>query len=134
MGHARWERRVGWASLGLWASLGVSRAVLADVLPAQTADPNPPTAGSRNDVVEQARSRLSVAPGLRVEAWATEPLVQDITSMDFDGSGRAYVVETGRRRTSVFDIRNFKDWVEDDLALRTVEDRARFLTDRKSVV
>ncbi len=128
MGRARWERRVGWASLGLWASLGVSRAVLADVLPAQTADPSPPAAGSRNAVVEQARSRLSVAPGLRVEAWATEPLVQDITSMDFDGSGRAYVVETGRRRTSVFDIRNFKDWVEDDLALRTVEDRARFLT------
>ena len=89
---------------------------------------SPAVPGASAAPVEQARARLAVAPGLRVEAWAAEPLLKDVTSIDFDGSGRAYVVETGRRRTSVFDIRNFKDWVEDDLALRTVEDRARFLT------
>ena len=76
---------------------------------------------------ETARQRLRVAPGLQVTLWAGEPLVQNITSVAFDGLGRAYVVETGRRRTSVFDIRNFRDWVPDDLALRTVEERASFL-------
>ena len=75
-----------------------------------------------------ARSRLKVATGLQVTLWAAEPLVKNITSFCFDSLGRAYVVETGRRRTSVFDIRNFKDWVEDDLALRSVEEREQFLT------
>ena len=93
-----------------------------------------PAAASTNaaakpaDDIANATRRLRVPQGLTVEAWATEPLVQNITSIDFDSRGRAYVVETGRRRTSVFDIRNFKEWVDDDLALRTVEDRIRFLT------
>lgn len=75
----------------------------------------------------KARQRLRVAPGLQVDLWAGEPLVQNITSVSFDDLGRAYVVETGRRRTSVFDIRNFKEWVPDDLALRTVEERTDYL-------
>ncbi len=75
-----------------------------------------------------AQSRLKVASGLQVTLWAGEPLVKNITSFCFDALGRAYVVETGRRRTSVFDIRNFKDWVEDDLALRSVEQREQFLS------
>ena len=93
-----------------------------------------PAAASTNaaakpaDDIANATRRLRVPQGLTVEPWATEPLVQNITSIDFDSRGRAYVVETGRRRTSVFDIRNFKEWVDDDLALRTVEDRIRFLT------
>ena len=69
-----------------------------------------------------------MASGLQVTLWAAEPLVKNITSFCFDSLGRAYVVETGRRRTSVFDIRNFKDWVEDDLALHSVEEREQFLT------
>lgn len=100
-------------------------ALLADpaVTPAATpAAPHAPPAD-----LDAARKRLRVAPGLEVGAWAAEPLVRDLTSVDFDGQGRAYAVETGRRRTSVFDVRNFKDWVEDDLALRTVPDRMRFL-------
>lgn len=72
-------------------------------------------------------ARLRVAPGLRVEAWAQEPLVQDVTSFTFDASGRAYVVESGRRRTSVFDIRNLQPWLAEDYALRSVSDREAFL-------
>ncbi len=75
-----------------------------------------------------ARSRLRVAPGLKVELWAGEPLVKDITSFCFDSIGRAYVVETGRRRTSVFDIRGLQPWLDDDLSFRTVADRRDFLT------
>ena len=76
---------------------------------------------------QSAMRRLRVAPGLKLEVFATEPLIQNITSVAFDHHGRAYVVETGRRRTSVFDIRNFRDWVEEDLALRTVPQRADYL-------
>jgi quinoprotein glucose dehydrogenase len=74
-----------------------------------------------------AQNRLAVAPGLKVELWAAEPLVQNITSFGFDQLGRAYVVETGRRRTSVFDIRNLQPWLDTDYSLRTVNDREAFL-------
>ncbi len=80
-----------------------------------------------------ARSRLRVAPGLKVELWAGEPLVKDITSFCFDSIGRAYVVETGRRRTSVFDIRGLQPWLDDDLSFRTVADRRDFLTRKLTV-
>ncbi len=111
-------------------SLGSPLAV-ADLTPAPSTNPAPAAVASTvhpaAEVASAAR-RLRVAPGLSLEAWASEPLVQNITSIDFDSAGRAYVVETGRRRTSVFDIRNFKEWVADDLALRTVSDRIQFLT------
>jgi hypothetical protein len=56
-----------------------------------------------------------------------EPLVQNVTSISFDGAGRAYWVETGRRRTSVFDIRGQGAWLEDDFAFRSTDDRRDFL-------
>jgi len=71
--------------------------------------------------------RLRVAPGLQLKLWASEPLIENITSVSYDHVGRAYVVETGRRRTSVFDVRNLQPWLEDDFALRTAADRAAFL-------
>lgn len=74
-----------------------------------------------------AQARLAVAPGLKVELWAGEPLVQNITSFCFDQLGRAYVVETGRRRTSVFDIRGLQPWLDNDYSFRTVNDRETFL-------
>lgn len=89
--------------------------------PAVSSSTNAPSDAAR------ARQRLRVATGLQVDLWAGEPLVQNITSVSFDDLGRAYVVETGRRRTSVFDIRNFKEWVPEDLALRSVEERADYL-------
>ncbi len=74
-----------------------------------------------------AAKRLQVAPGLQLRLWAGEPLVQNITSVSYDSRGRAYVVESGRRRTSVFDVRNLGPWLEDDFSFRTETDRADFL-------
>lgn len=73
-----------------------------------------------------ALPRLRVAPGLKLQLWASEPLIENLTSVSYDHAGRAYVVETGRRRTSVFDVRNLQPWLEDDFALRTAADRAAF--------
>jgi hypothetical protein len=74
-----------------------------------------------------ALPRLRVAPGLKLQLWASEPLIENLTSVSYDHLGRAYVVETGRRRTSVFDVRNLQPWLDDDFALRTAADRAEFL-------
>ena len=101
--------------------------ILAASLVADTAG----TITSTNPAPEAvtAQKRLRVAPGLSLSIWASEPLVENVVSVSFDNQGRAYVVETGRRRTSVFDIRGFTKWLDDDFALRTVEDRAVLLHD-----
>jgi len=108
--------------------LAIASAVAAVVVWAR-ADPSVTVVqGAPAEEALAARSRLRVAPGLKVELWAGEPLVKDITSFCFDSIGRAYVVETGRRRTSVFDIRGLQPWLDDDLSFRTVADRRDFLT------
>src|SRR5436305_2291027 len=66
------------------------------------------------------------APGFKVDLFAAEPMVQNIVSFAFDEQGRCYVVESGRRRTSVLDIRNYPEWLDSDFAIRTVEQRADF--------
>ena len=74
-----------------------------------------------------ALKKFAVAPGLRVDLWAEEPLIENVVAFAFDEKGRAFVVETHRRRTSVPDIRKNMDWLFDSLAMRTVEDRVAFL-------
>jgi quinoprotein glucose dehydrogenase len=43
--------------------------------------------------------KFRVAPGLKVDLFAAEPMVQNIVSFAFDVQGRCYVVESRRRRT-----------------------------------
>lgn len=94
---------------------------------AKAKDDKTPAGVSATDSPDTARKRLVVAPGLKVDLWAAEPLIQDVVNFSFDEQGRVYVVETGRRRTSVFDIRSYRDWVDADLSFRTPWDRAAFL-------
>jgi quinoprotein glucose dehydrogenase len=75
----------------------------------------------------QGLKKFAVARGFKVEVFAAEPLLQNPVSIAFDERGRLYVVETHRRRTSVFDIRNFPEWLDSDFSLRTVDDRLNFL-------
>ena len=76
--------------------------------------------------LDVALKKLRLTPKFRAEIFAAEPLIQNPTSFAFDENGRAYVVETHRRRTSVFDIRNHRDWLESDFSFRTVADRSNF--------
>ena len=76
--------------------------------------------------VATALRRFTVPRGFKVDLFAAEPDVQNPVSLAFDAHGRLYVVESHRRRSSVFDIRNHKDWLETDFSFRTVEDRANF--------
>lgn len=108
-------------SRGLWLRWVLLGFLLSGVLEAENI-----LVASRPEVLA-AMKRFAIAPGLQIAPWAVEPLVRDITSVSFDGQGRAYVVETGRRRTSVFDIRNLEPWLEEDFALRTTGDRSTFL-------
>src|SRR4029078_1550489 len=61
--------------------------------------------------------------GLQVTLFAAEPQLRNPSSFTIDEKGRFFVVETHRRRTSVLDVRRVIDWLDEDLACRTVEDR-----------
>ena len=86
-----------------------------------------PASVSAKESGEVALKKFSVAQGLRVDLWAEEPLLANVVALSFDEKGRAFVVETYRRRTSVPDIRKHMEWLLDSLAMRTVEDRIAFL-------
>lgn len=76
--------------------------------------------------IEQATKKLKAAPSFRIELFAAEPLLANPTSFAFDDSGRVYVVETHRRRSSVIDIRQHPNWLDADLSFRSVQDRSNF--------
>ncbi len=118
-----------WLPAGLVLSLPV--ALSAD--PAVDASPKAKVKSDKtpqtvllSDDPATAMKRFSVTPGLKLDLFASEPLIQDVVNFCFDEHGRVYVVETGRRRTSVYDIRKHKDWLDSDLSFRTVEDRINF--------
>src|SRR5262245_38610860 len=72
---------------------------------------------------EQAIKLFKVAPGLTVDLWAAEPMLVNPVAFNFDEKGRAYVCETFRLNAGVDDIRGIMDWLDEELASRTVEDR-----------
>ena len=60
---------------------------------------------------------------LKIELFAAEPLLANPVAFCFDEKGRCYVAETFRIQHGVTDNRGHMDWLDDDLASRTVEDR-----------
>ncbi|MEM8712503.1 MAG: HEAT repeat domain-containing protein, partial [Planctomycetota bacterium] len=71
----------------------------------------------------QAMSSFEIPEGYRVALFAAEPLLANPVAFTFDVFGRAYVAETFRHSKGVTDIRSHMDWLEDDLAIKTVADR-----------
>ena len=61
--------------------------------------------------------------GLKVELFAAEPLLANPVAFCFDEKGVAYVAETFRLHDGVTDTRGHMDWLDDDMACRTVADR-----------
>src|SRR6476620_5041205 len=60
-----------------------------------------------SDEAEAAMKGFKVPPGFKVELFAAEPDVANISSFDLTPDGRAYVVEVFRRRGGgVLDMRN----------------------------
>ncbi|HEY2586712.1 MAG TPA: HEAT repeat domain-containing protein [Tepidisphaeraceae bacterium] len=80
-----------------------------------------------SDAGERALLKMKPAPGLKVDLWAAEPMLANPVALSFDEHGRCYVVETWRFEHGVIDLRRHLDWLDDDLASRTVEDRLKLV-------
>ncbi len=82
------------------------------------------------DAASDGARRFQLAPGLRLDVWAAEPQLSNGVAFSFDGRGRVYIAETHRYGPSVFDITQNTNWLLADMAFRSVDDRARFLTNQ----
>jgi quinoprotein glucose dehydrogenase len=82
-----------------------------------------PKLHAASDAAERAIAKMRAAPGLKVELWAAEPMLANPVALNFDNKGKCYVVETWRFEHGVIDMRSHQDWLADDLASQTVEDR-----------
>jgi quinoprotein glucose dehydrogenase len=79
----------------------------------------------------EAIKRIRVPKELKVDLWAAEPMLANPVCLAIDGKNRIYVAETFRLHDGVTDIRGHMDWLDDDLACRTVADRVAMLKRRE---
>lgn len=88
----------------------------------------PPPVQSASDEGELALKRFRVAKGLKVELAAAEPHLANPVAFCIDEQGRFYVAETFRLHAGVTDIRGHMDWLDEELAVKTVEERVAYMT------
>jgi putative heme-binding domain-containing protein len=101
---------------------------LAETAPPAGDKPKPaPTAPPPETVIKNT----TLAPGLQMDTWASEPMLFNPVALAFDDRGRAFVAESFRRKSSVPDIRSYssgeRNWIPSTLALTSVADRVAFL-------
>ncbi len=95
---------------GLLGALAASLLIVGDIpaqepSPAKTAEPprsalkpyEPSIAGA-SDEAAKAIGRFQLAPGLKCELWAAEPMLANPVAFSFDEKGRCYVGETFRHQ------------------------------------
>ncbi len=107
--------RIGFVCAVLLATR-LAIAVPADAPPASTTAAPP-------DDAKSAIQSFSHDPGLKIELFAAEPLLRNPVAFSPDEKGRWFIAETYRQEKGVEDNRAHANWLNDDIASRTVEDR-----------
>jgi quinoprotein glucose dehydrogenase len=79
---------------------------------------------------EVAAAAMRLPDGFSVAAVASEDKLANPVAFCFDPKGRIFVAETHRVYKGVEDNRMHMDWLDDDLAARTVADRRAFMVRR----
>ncbi|MFK7778918.1 MAG: HEAT repeat domain-containing protein [Gimesia sp.] len=74
----------------------------------------------------QAIQGFRVPEGMKVSLFAAEPLLANPVAFCIDEQGRFYVAETFRQGKGVEDNRGHMNWLHDDLAAETLEDRMAY--------
>src|SRR5579875_615121 len=82
--------------------------------------PYSPRVAAASDEPARAIKRMRLPKGIEAKLWAAEPLLANPVAFCFDEHGRCYVAETFRLNAGVTDNRGHMNWLDDDLASRTV--------------
>lgn len=84
-----------------------------------------PTIAEASEEGAQRIGAFRLPPGFEVSLWAAEPDLANPVAFCFDQHGAVYVAETFRQETEgVPDNRSHRYWLEDDLRLQSVTERA----------
>ncbi|MHA3770365.1 PVC-type heme-binding CxxCH protein [Verrucomicrobiota bacterium sgz303538] len=94
----------------------------------------PASSGNSADGANAIKS-FKYDAGLKVELFASEPLLQNPVSFTTDERGRWFIAETFRQERGIEDNRAHGNWLDTDIASRTIEDRLamihKFYPDQK---
>ncbi len=102
--------------------LSPSGSLLADELGTAKTGSQPKIVGV-SDEGQKVMKGIKIPSGYQIEQFAAEPDLANPVAFSFDEKGRAFVVETFRLHQGVTDIRGHMDWLAEDLASRTPDDR-----------
>ncbi len=86
-------------------------------------DPQSSKIAKASDEGLKAIKRIQLPKGLTAELWAAEPLLANPVSFCFDERGRIFVAESFRLHNGVPDNRGHMNWLDEELANRTVAER-----------
>ena len=82
-----------------------------------------PPISAASDEGQLAIGGFKVPEGVTVKLFAAEPMLANPVAFGIDNAGKVYVCETFRQGKGVEDNRGHMDWLLDDLALQTVDER-----------
>lgn len=86
-----------------------------------------PQVNEASDEPLEALAGFQIPEGFAMSLWAAEPLLANPVAFCLDAAGRCFVAETFRVHAGVTDMREHMDWLHDELAAQTVEDRVAFM-------
>lgn len=96
--------------------------------PAQGAqEPYVPDIAEASDEASAALARVRLPLDFELKLWASEPDLANPVCLYVDHRGRVFVAMSFRLHAGVTDMREHMDWLEDELAAQSVEDRLAFM-------
>lgn len=79
-----------------------------------------------SDALAQSADVASKFPKLQFRKWSGDLNVPDPVAVSVDNQGRVYASQTRRRKIQDLDIRQHKEWIPNDLSMRSVDDKRKF--------
>lgn len=107
----------------LYVTLTLAVFISVQIAMAQDTAPYDPAIAPASNEGERALEGFQLPDGMTASLFAAEPMLANPVAFSIDERGRLFVAETFRQKHGVEDNRYHMDWLHDDLALQTVEQR-----------
>ena len=114
-------------TLTLLCSAGMLAKLASGQEPQETPPPQAPDLVPASNEGQEAIAQFDYLDNLTCELFSAEPDVANIVAFHRDYRGDMYVCETFRQGKGVEDNRNHGDWLDEDLAAQTVQDRIDYI-------
>ena len=92
-----------------------------------TPPPKTPVLAEASEEGQQAIGGFKYPKPLEAKLFAAEPMVGNPVALHVDFKGRLFVAESYRQGKGIEDNRNHSDWLDEDLAAQTVQDRIDYI-------